>query len=71
MPTAQPGNQAGALVPRRRDELAEAIVVPNTLWQAADPIAYGGGQPTEITHLREVEASGAARRDNGRWAATL
>ena len=71
MPSDQSGNRPSALVPRQRDELAEAIVVPNSLWQAADPIAYGGGQPTEITHLRELEASGAAGRDNGRWAATL
>jgi len=71
MPSDQPGNRRGALVPRQRDALAEAIVVPNTLWEAADPLAYGGGQPTEITHLRELELSSDARRDNGRWAATL
>jgi NADH-quinone oxidoreductase subunit B len=71
MPSDLPGNRRGALVPRQRDALAEAIVVPNTLWEAADPLAYGGGQPTEITHLRELELSSDARRDNGRWAATL
>jgi NADH-quinone oxidoreductase subunit B len=71
MPSDQPGNRRGALVPRQRDALVEAIVVPNTLWEAADPLAYGGGQPTEITHLRELELSSDARRDNGRWAATL
>jgi NADH-quinone oxidoreductase subunit B len=70
-PSDQPSNRPRALVPRKGDELAEAIVVPNTLWQAADPLAYGGGQPTEITHLRELELSSDARRDNGRWAATL
>jgi len=71
MPSDQPANRRGALVPRQRDALVEAIVVPNTLWEAADPLAYGGGQPTEITHLRELELSSDARRDNGRWAATL
>ena len=71
MPSDQPANRRGALVPRQRDALVEAIVVPNTLWEAADPLAYGGGQPTEITHLRELELSSDARRDNGRWTATL
>jgi NADH-quinone oxidoreductase subunit B len=71
MPSDRPDNRRGALVPRQGDSLVEAIVVPNTLWEAADPLAYGGGQPTEITHLRELELSSDARRDNGRWAATL
>jgi len=36
-----------------RNDLVEAIVVPNTLWQSSNPIAYNGGQDSEITHLRE------------------
>ena len=47
------------------------IVVPNTLWQAADPEAYDGGRTTDITHLREYEASGLGRRDDGRWGGAL
>jgi len=48
----------------------EAIVVPNTLWRADDPNAYAGGPAgLEITHLREVEASGAAHHDDARWGA--
>jgi len=50
---------------------AEPIVVPNTFWSAADPLAYGGGRPTEITHLAEVEASGIAARDDARWSGIL
>ena len=40
---------------------ATPIVVPNTLWQAIDPAAYNGGQPSDITHLADFEASGAGR----------
>jgi hypothetical protein len=43
-----------------RDATADAIVVSNTLWQAADPEAYDGGRPSDITHLAEFEASGLA-----------
>ena len=43
------------------------IIVPNTLWQAADPNAYDGGKPSDITHLAEFEASGLGRRDDARW----
>jgi len=52
-------------------DLVEAIVVPNTLWASADASAYGGGLPSEITHLREYEASGAGRHDDARWAGAL
>src|SRR5687767_7718038 len=54
-----------------RDATAEAIVVPNTLWTVADPEAYGGGRPTENTHLAELEASGLGRRDDARWTGPL
>ena len=56
---------------RPSDELMEPIVVPNTLWTSADPLAYEGGRPTDITHLREFEASGAGRRDDARWSGVL
>ena len=48
---AQP---AAARDPRPSDALIVPIVVPNTLWQSADPTAYGGGRPTDITHLARV-----------------
>ena len=31
-------------------------MVPNTLWSAANPQAYMGGAPSQITHLRELRA---------------
>ena len=49
--------------------LVAPIVVPNALWQAADPLAYDGGRESDITHLREFEASGLGRRDDARWGA--
>ncbi len=43
------------------------IVVPNTVWQAQDPTAYGGGKPPTITHLAELELGD--KGDNARWGA--
>jgi hypothetical protein len=54
-----------------RDAAAVPIVVPNTLWQAADPEAYDGGRQSDITHLAEFEASGLGRRDDARWSGPL
>ena len=54
-----------------RDAVADPITVPNTLWQAVDPTAYGGGQQSDITHLAEFEASGLGRRDDARWSGPL
>ena len=48
---------------RRRG--AEPIIVENTLWTSANPQAYGGGAPSQITHLRELELGD--KGDNGRW----
>ena len=45
------------------------IVVPNTLWQSADPTAYSGGNASDDTHLREFAASEAGRHDDARWGA--
>jgi len=69
----KPGAESGnlpAVISEPRD-LVEPIVVPNTLWQSSNPIAYNGGQESDITHLREFEASGEGRRDNARWAGPL
>ena len=67
----QSGKSAGPLVARGRDDLAPAVVVPNTLWESTDPLAYGGGRPTEITHLRDLDAAGVGRRDDARWSGML
>ncbi len=64
------GRSSAALVPEGIRDVAQPIVVPNTLWRADDPTAYGGGPAgLEITHLARVEASGAASRDDARWGA--
>jgi NADH-quinone oxidoreductase subunit B len=67
MPSDQPSNDEIALATAPRDEIAEAIVVENTLWTSANPQAYAGGAPSQITHLRELEL--ADKSDNGRWQA--
>jgi NADH-quinone oxidoreductase subunit B len=69
MASDQPGNPAGALVTAADREVADPIVVPNTLWSAANPTAYGGGMPAAITHLRELELGD--KSDNARWSGAL
>jgi NADH-quinone oxidoreductase subunit B len=71
MASDQPGNVPGALTTHEPGDLAAPIVVPNTLWQGADPLAYGGGRPTEITHLQQHESDPAYRRDDARWSGAL
>ena len=56
-------------VTARDRALVEPIVVPNRIWQAASPTAYGGGQPPTITHLRELEQGD--KSDNARWTGRL
>jgi NADH-quinone oxidoreductase subunit B len=65
------GGGSGALVPSGGPgAVAEPLVVPNTLWRAADPAAYRGGPGgLEHAHLAEVERSGIAHRDDARWGA--
>jgi NADH-quinone oxidoreductase subunit B len=71
MPADQSGNQPGTLVPRGSTAVAEPLVVKNSLWAPADPAAYGGGRPAEITHLAELEHDLAQRRDDARWSGLL
>jgi NADH-quinone oxidoreductase subunit B len=71
MAADQPGNYPAVLESDPTRALTEPIVVPNTLWRSVDPAAYGGGQPADITHLREIEASGIMARDNARWSGAL
>jgi NADH-quinone oxidoreductase subunit B len=66
-----PENEPSALVTAPSSDVAEPIVIANTLWAAADPTAYGGGKPSEITHLRAHENDPAFRRDNARWSGPL
>jgi NADH-quinone oxidoreductase subunit B len=66
----RPGGTSALVVPGST-AVATPIVVRNELWSAADPAAYDGGRPTDITHLAEVEASGIASRDDARWSGVL
>ncbi len=47
----------------------QPIVVPNTLWKPTGPLAYEGGLPPEVTHLREFGEGMEGRRDDARWGA--
>ena len=62
---------SSALVVPGSSALQAPIIVPNDLWSAADPEAYDGGKASDITHLRDVEASGIASRDDARWSGLL
>jgi NADH-quinone oxidoreductase subunit B len=66
----QPSN-VPAVLRTTSSDVAVPIVVPNGLWQSSNPIAYDGGRPTDITHLREWAETADARRDNGRWSGPL
>jgi NADH-quinone oxidoreductase subunit B len=68
-PSGRPGARPGALVAATPADLAQPIVVPNTLWSSARPEAYGGGQPTEHTHLARIERSSPELSDTARWGA--
>jgi NADH-quinone oxidoreductase subunit B len=71
MPSDQAGNRPGVLTTREPSDVAEPIVVPNTLWASPSPAAYGGGRATDITHLAEAEREGIGRRDDARWSGPL
>jgi NADH-quinone oxidoreductase subunit B len=58
-----------AVLDRGTRALTAPIVVPNTLWQSSNPVAYDGGRDTDITHLREWGLTEEARHDNARWGA--
>jgi NADH-quinone oxidoreductase subunit B len=47
-------------------EVVEPLVVPNTLWGSALPEAYRAAA-VDYTHLRDLEGSPLAVRDDARW----
>ena len=63
----QSGRTAASLVAATPRDLTQPIVVPNTLWTSTRPEAYGGGLPTEHTHLRGLEGSSLVLSDTARW----
>ncbi len=65
----QPGQRPASLVTTEPRDLTAPIVVPNTLWASTNPAAYAGGQPTDHTHLRNLEGSDLVLRDDARWGA--
>jgi NADH-quinone oxidoreductase subunit B len=69
MASDQATNPITALVTAADRDVADPIVVPNTLWSPANPTAYGGGMPAAITHLRELELGD--KSDNARWSGAL
>ena len=68
-PTTDPGAGSTALEPPGGHDLIVPIIVPNTMWESVDPLAYVGGQSDQNTHLRQLEASDLLRKDDARWGA--
>jgi NADH-quinone oxidoreductase subunit B len=64
-----PGESASAVERTGAHELVVPIVVPNTMWESVDPLAYVGGQADQSTHLRQLESSDLLRKDDARWGA--
>ena len=64
-------SQSSLPATRPSDALTVPIVVRNSLWQAADPEAYDGGRPSDITHLAEFGATELGRRDDARRGGML
>jgi NADH-quinone oxidoreductase subunit B len=66
---AGPVEGSSALERSDEHDLIVPIVVPNTMWESVDPLAYVGGQSDQNTHLRQLEASDLLRTDDARWGA--
>ena len=49
--------------------LTAPIVVPNTMWQSSNPLAYPGGATDDVADLRRFGLTNAGRRDDARWGA--
>ena len=67
--TTGPDADSTALEPAGGHDLIVPIVVPNTMWESVDPLAYVGGQSDQNTHLRQLEGSDLLRKDDARWGA--
>ncbi len=63
--------QAALPAIRPSDALVAPVVIANTLWTSPNAAAYPAHATTDITHLREYEASGLGRRDDARWGGVL
>ena len=66
----EPRPAAGsALEPSRPGGLTSPIVVPNTLWQPANPLdGSSSGHSSGNLHLADPAFDAAARRDDARWS---
>jgi NADH-quinone oxidoreductase subunit B len=64
-----PAPAAGGLVAAAPAQLVKPIVVPNTFWKATSPLAYEGGLPADVTHLREYGRTEDGRNNDARWGA--
>ncbi len=71
MSSDRTANEPAALTIAGGTAVAEPLVVRNELWAPDDPAAYGGGRPTDITHLADLENDERQRRDDARWSGVL
>jgi len=64
---ARSGGSGSSLVTSADRDVAQPIVVPNTLWTSVQPDAYGGVDASPFTHLRNLEGSDLVLSDTARW----
>jgi NADH-quinone oxidoreductase subunit B len=62
-----PSSPSRELVQAKPGYLAAPIVVPNTMWQSANPLAYAADTQPDVTDLREFGETDLGRRDDARW----
>ncbi len=65
----RPADGSSAIETTGEKDLIVPIVVPNTMWESVDPLAYVGGLSDQNTHLRQLESSDLLRTDDARWGA--
>src|SRR5665811_459214 len=66
-PNSAPAATRSELTAAKPGTLTAPIVVPNTMWQSANPLAYAADTQPDVTHLREFGETDLGRRDDARW----
>ncbi len=64
---ASSGGRGSSLMTSADRDVAQPIVVPNTLWTSVRADAYGGEDASPFTHLRDLEGSDLVLSDTARW----
>jgi NADH-quinone oxidoreductase subunit B len=67
--SAGKGTSAGkGLIAAKPGDLTTPIVVPNTMWQSSNPLAYQGATTDQLAEYAAFAQTDAGRHDDGRWS---